>query len=230
MKTLLLFFLFAPLLLWAKPEIIKPKVKTPTSFAIVVDKQSYDRVKSSIEAYRDAIERDGLATYILVDEWENPDAIREILKKLYADKKMPLEGVALVGDVPVPMIRDAQFLTSAFKMDQKRPWQQSSIPSDRYYDDFDLQFDFLKQDSLQPLYFYYSLNPHSAMTIESDIYSGRIKPMAREGKDKYTVLDNYLRKVVRLKAQQNPLNDLTMARGHGYNSEARDAWQENSWH
>lgn len=87
MKTLLLFFLFAPLLLWAKPEIIKPKVKTPTSFAIVVDKQSYDRVKSSIEAYRDAIERDGLATYILVDEWENPDAIREILKKLYADKK-----------------------------------------------------------------------------------------------------------------------------------------------
>lgn len=45
MKTLLLFFLFAPLLLWAKPEIIKPKVKTPTSFAIVVDKQSYDRVK-----------------------------------------------------------------------------------------------------------------------------------------------------------------------------------------
>ena len=93
MKTLLLFFLFAPLLLWAKPEIIKPKVKTPTSFAIVVDKQSYDRVKSSIEAYRDAIERDGLATYILVDEWENPDAIREILKKLYADKKMPLEGL-----------------------------------------------------------------------------------------------------------------------------------------
>ena len=119
MKTLLLFFLFAPLLLWAKPEIIKPKVKTPTSFAIVVDKQSYDRVKSSIEAYRDAIERDGLATYILVDEWENPDAIREILKKLYADKKMPLEGVALVGDVPVPMIRDAQFLTSAFKMDHQ---------------------------------------------------------------------------------------------------------------
>ena len=96
MKTLLLFFLFAPLLLWAKPEIIKPKVKTPTSFAIVVDKQSYDRVKSSIEAYRDAIERDGLATYILVDEWENPDAIREILKKLYADKKMPLFHLTVI--------------------------------------------------------------------------------------------------------------------------------------
>ena len=78
---------------------------------------------------------------------------------------MPLGGVDLVGDVPVPMIRDAQFLTAAFKMDQERTWQQSSITSDRYYDDFDLQFDFLKQDSLQHLFFYYSLNPHSAMTI-----------------------------------------------------------------
>lgn len=224
MKTLLVFFLFAPVLLWAKTEIIKPTVKTSTSFAIVVDRQSYDRVKSSVEAYRDAVERDGLATYILVDEWQNPEVIREMLKELYADKKMPLEGVVLVGDIPIPMIRDAQFLTSAFKMDQRRPWHKSSIPSDRYYDDFDLKFDFLKQDSLQPLYFYYTLNPHSEMTLASEIYSGRIKPMARGGKDKYTVLDNYLKKVVRLKAQQNPLDDFTVARGHGYNSEARDAW------
>ena len=224
MKIFILLLLFAPLFLWAKPETIRPKVKTPTSFAIVVDRESYNHTQASIEAYRDAIERDGLATYILVDEWEKPEVIREILKELYTDRKMPLEGVVFVGDIPIPMIRDAQFLSSAFKMDQKRPWHQSSIPSDRYYDDFDLQFDFLKQDSLRPLYFYYSLNPHSTMYIESDIYSGRIKPAAREGKDKYTVLDNYLKKVVRLKAEQNPLNDLTVARGHGYNSESKDAW------
>ena len=30
--------------------------------------------------------------------------------------------------------------------------------------------------------------------------------------------------MVRLKAEKNPLNDLTVARGHGYNSEAREAW------
>ena len=48
--------------------------------------------------------------------------------------------------------------------------------------------------------------------------------MAREGKDKYAILERYLWKVVRLKAEKNPLNDLTVARGHGYNSEAREAW------
>ncbi len=224
MKTWICFFLCWPLWGWAKPEVIRPKTKTPTAFAIVVDRQSYEKVRPALEAYRDAIEKDGLATYILVDTWNDPAEIRACLKRLYEDRKMPLEGTVLVGDIPVPMIRDAQFLSSAFKMDQKRPWDQSSIPSDRYYDDFDLQFDFLKRDSLQPLYFYYSLNPHSVMQIRSEIYSARIKPMAREGMDRYSVLERYLRKVVRLKAERNPLNDLTMARGHGYNSEAREAW------
>lgn len=55
------------------------------------------------------------------------------------------------------MIRDAQHLCSAFKMSQKMPWQESSVPSDRYYDDFSLQFDFLKRDSTAP-YYYYSLS------------------------------------------------------------------------
>ncbi|MFR7824147.1 MAG: hypothetical protein ACLU30_13840 [Odoribacter splanchnicus] len=224
MKSLLLLLWLLPLWSWAKPEMIRPKVKTSTAFAIVVDRQSYDKVRTAVEAYRDAIEKDGLATWILVDEWESPAEIRALLKELYEDRRMPLEGTVFVGDIPVPMIRDAQFLSSAFKMDQKRPWDQSSIPSDRYYDDFGLQFDFLKQDSIQPLYFYYSLNPNSAMQIRSDIYSGRIKPMAREGKDKYAILERYLWKVVRLKAEKNPLNDLTVARGHGYNSEAREAW------
>ena len=224
MRILIILFFLLPLFSWAEPETIRPNVKTPTSFAIVVDRQSYEHAKSSIEAYRDAIEQDGLATYILIDEWQSPEVIRDLLKELHTNHQMPLEGAVFIGDIPIPMIRDAQFLTSAFKMDQKRPWHQSSIPSDRYYDDFDLQFDFLKQDSLRPLYFYYSLNPHSTMYIESDIYSGRIKPMAREGKDKYTVLNNYLKKVVRLKKQENPLDDLTVARGHGYNSESRDAW------
>ena len=224
MKALLLLLWLLPLWSWAKPEMIRPKVKTSTAFAIVVDRQSYDKVRTAVEAYRDAIEKDGLATWILIDDWESPAEIRALLKELYEDRRMPLEGTVFVGDIPVPMIRDAQFLSSAFKMDQKRPWDQSSIPSDRYYDDFGLQFDFLKQDSIQPLYFYYSLNPNSAMQIRSDIYSGRIKPMAREGKDKYAILERYLWKVVRLKAEKNPLNDLTVARGHGYNSEAREAW------
>lgn len=224
MKRLLLLLFFIPVLLWGAPLKIKPTVKTPTSFAIFVDRMSYDRTKASLEAYRDVVEKDGLATYIFADDWSSPEQIREIIKSLHADTQMPLEGVVFVGDIPIPMIRDAQFMTSAFKMDQKRDWTQSSIPSDRYYDDFELKFDFIRRDSVHPLYFYYTLNPRSRMILSSEIYSARIKPTLREGVDKYVLLDRYLKKVVRVRSVQNPLNDLTVARGHGYNSEAREAW------
>lgn len=74
-----------------------PKVKTSTAFAIVVDRQSYDKVRTAVEAYRDAIEKDGLATWILIDDWESPAEIRALLKELYEDRRMPLEGTVLSG-------------------------------------------------------------------------------------------------------------------------------------
>lgn len=101
--------------------MIRPKVKTSTAFAIVVDRQSYDKVRTAVEAYRDAIEKDGLATWILIDDWESPAEIRALLKELYEDRRMPLEGTVFVGDIPVPMIRDASFCLRLSK-DQKRPW------------------------------------------------------------------------------------------------------------
>lgn len=66
-------------------------------FAIVVDRQSYDKVRTAVEAYRDAIEKDGLATWILIDDWESPAEIRALLKELYEDRRMPLEGTVLSG-------------------------------------------------------------------------------------------------------------------------------------
>ncbi len=212
------------MLLWAKPKTLKPQVKTPTSFAIVVDEVTYAKVQAAIESYRSVIEKDGLGTYILVDDWQNPQLIREMLEKLHNDRKMPLEGAVFMGDIPIPMVRDAQFMTSAFKMDQNAEWEDSSVPSDRYYDDFDLRFNYLKQDSINPLFHYVSLAPESDMSICSDIYTGRIKPMARDGKDKYAILERYLQKVVRVKSEENPLDDVCLARGHGYNSQSRDAW------
>ena len=104
MKALLLLLWLLPLWSWAKPEMIRPKVKTSTAFAIVVDRQSYDKVRTAVEAYRDAIEKDGLATWILIDDWESPAEIRALLKELYEDRRMPLEGTVFVGDIPVPMI------------------------------------------------------------------------------------------------------------------------------
>ena len=84
---------------------------------------------------------DGKRGLLLIDRWGVPDSLRAALKQLYINEM--LEGAVLVGDIPIPMIRDAQHLSSAFKMDQRRAWQSSSVPSDRYYDDFDLEFRFL---------------------------------------------------------------------------------------
>ena len=68
-----------------------------------------------------------------------------------------------------------QHMTSAFKMDEKNnDWRDSSVPSDRFYDDFDLQFDFLKQDSVANNFFYYKLAIKSPQQIRCDIYSARV--------------------------------------------------------
>lgn len=206
--------------------IIRPSVKTPTSFAIIIDRQSYNKAKTAVEAYRNSIEADHLGTYIAIDDWQKPEDIRQLLQKWHADKQQPLEGAVFVGDIPIPMIRDAQYLTSAFKMNQGNDWKVSSVPSDRFYDDFGLRFSFLKQDKEKPLYFYYSLTADSKPYLSPDIYSGRIKPLELKGHDKYKMLADYLNKVARLKRQEahNVLDNLTMARGHSYNSEDPLAW------
>ncbi len=225
-QRLLIIMLCAFTITASAQRIIKPKVKAPTSFAIIIDPKSYDKVSAAVNDYKESIEADGLATYLLVDDWKNPEAIKEQLKRLYADKKSPLEGCVFVGDIPIPMIRDAQHLTSAFKMNQTRDWKESSVASDRFYDDFDLTFDFLKQDTDLPLYFYYSLRPDSRHQLSPDIYSGRIKPVEVAGTDKYILLEKYLQKVVREKKENsgNILDHLSMGRGHGYNSQDRGAW------
>ena len=204
--------------------IVKPSVKTKTTFAIVTDTKSYEEAKNEIDAYRASVEQEGLGTYLVIDDWKTPQPIREVLIKLHADKKAPLEGCVLVGDIPVPMVRDAQHLCSAFKMNQTMAWQRSSVPSDRYYDDFGLKFDYIKQDSLKPDYHYLSLRADGNQYLSPDIYSGRIRPLRAEGMDKYQLLRDYLKKVVAEKQKSNILDQLTMARGHGYNSEDPLAW------
>ena len=206
--------------------IIKPSINSKTSFAIVVDQASYEHAETEIMEYRASVEADGLGTYLLVDAWKNPAQIREHLLQLHRAKKAPLEGCVFVGDIPVPMIRDAHHLCSAFKMAPSNPWQRSSVPSDRYYDDFDLTLDYLKQDEEKPLLHYFSLSPDSKQYLSPDIYSARIKPTVWGDKDKYQLLKDYLKKVVKEKRENanNVIDKLSMARGHGYNSEDLLAW------
>jgi len=205
-------------------SIQTPELKSQTAFAIIVDQNTYHQAKTEIDAYRKTIEKDGLGTYIVSHQWNNPEEIRGVLKDLYA-KKQSLEGAVFIGDIPVPMIRDAQYLTSAFKMNQNIRWDKSSVPSDRYYDDFDLQFDFIKQDTAESRknYFYYTLNASSPQFLQLDIYSARIKPPVEKGEDPIPKIKAYLKKVVQQKAKPTPLKDMIASTGHGYNSNSVNA-------
>lgn len=212
--VLLIAVCLQALSLAAAPRIIRPGVKSATTFAIFIDSRSYDAAAAEVDAYRAAVERDGLGTYLLIDTWQNPESVRSEIVRM-TEARPPLEGVVFIGDIPVAMIRDAQHLTSAFKSSQDRDWKDSSVPSDRYYDDPELQFEFIRRDADEPLYFYYSLTPESRQHIASPIYSARIKPPKREGTDSDELLRTYLRKVVKAHEEQNVLDNLFVFRGHG---------------
>ena len=210
-------------LLFLPPMVQAAKVGT--GYAIVIDQESYLKARDEVDAYAAAVERQGLKTTLIIDRWQHPDSIREALHQLYLSKTCPLEGAVLIGDIPVPMLRNAQHLSTAFKMDQERyAWNRSSIPSDRFYDDFDLQFRYLKQDSLHHLYHYYSLKPESPQYLTPDIYTGRIKPSA--GKDQYEKLRAYLRKVTAYREHPEVAGQVLYFTGHGYNSESRRSWMD----
>lgn len=198
-----------------------PSFAANRGFAIVIDADSYSHAAEEVDAYARSIEQDGLKPIIIKDTSGNPDNIRKQLVKLYKDKKNPIEGAVFIGDIPIPMIRDAQHLTSAFKMNQELyPWDESSVPSDRFYDDFDLKFDYLKQDSANALYHYYSLRADSPQYLSPEIYSGRIKPVVDGSGNKYDLLKRYLAKIVRLRQENNIIDQLLFFSGHGYVSES----------
>ena len=137
---LILFLLVSNVALQAKIKIIQPIQQHSSSFAIIVDDVTYDKISDAINTYRDAVENDGLSTFILADKWKNPEEIKAEIIKLY-NGKPKLEGVVFIGDIPIPMIRNAQHMTSAFKLDEEKyPYFESSIASDCFYDDFDLKF------------------------------------------------------------------------------------------
>jgi len=211
-------------LLGAAPRIIEPRTRQATALAIVIDSVTYAKTSTAVEAYRQAVETDELATYIVVDQWRRPEEIKAVLIRL-TERQPIIEGAVFIGDIPVPMLRDAQHLTTAFKMDQERyPFERSSVPSDRFYDDFDLRFDFIRQDTANTLLFYYTLRADSPQKINREIYSGRIKPPVDDS-TKYQRIATYLQRIALQKRQPEILNEIFTFQGHGYHSEALDAWE-----
>lgn len=208
-----------------KDTLIPDSGKTP-GILIFIDDKTYGFVQAELEAYLNALRHDGMAPRLYVKAWETPGEIRDSIAQMV--KTFPeTEGAVFIGDIPIPMIRDGQHLTSAFKMDPVRfkDLQRSSIASDRYYDDLDLTFDFIRRDTIDTRLFYYSLRADSPQRIEKDIYSGRIIS-PRQSEQKYKDIAAYLKKTAAAKYETNPLDHAFTFAGHGYHSESLSAWED----
>ena len=190
-----------------------------TTFAVVVDEKTYEKIPQQVDAYVAATGNSYRKGVLVVDKWFNPDSIKAHLFNMYRTQN--LEGAVFIGDIPIPMLRDAQHFTTAFKMNQKMNIKDSSVPSDRFYDDFDLEFKFIKQDEDKKLFFYYSLLPGGAQELCCDIYTARIK--APEGENKYELIAAYLKKAVAAHQNKMGMDKILHFGGHGYNSESMNA-------
>lgn len=192
--------------------------KQQTSIAIVIDTESYKAVKTEINEYKKVLEQEGLKTYLLVKDYAIPDSLKKELIRLH-NTKTPIEGAVFIGNIPIAMISDAQHMTSAFKMNQKYfGLETASVPSDRFYDDFDLKFNYIKQDSTNSALHYYSLRYDSPQKINCNIYTGRIKPP--KSKNSTLLLKQYLQKIVKQHKQKNYADNILFFAGHGYISES----------
>ena len=210
----------ASLVLMAGSNAMMAKAtKKVSTVAVVVDEVTYGKIKDAVDKYVEAISLPDRKGVLVVDKWHNPDGIRAELKKMY-DKDC-LEGAVFVGNIPIPMVRDAQHFATAFKRSQKEDWFISSIPTDRFYDDFDLKFDYIKQDSAKTNLHYYSLRADSPQEINSDIYSARIK--APIDGNEHKAIEAFLLKAVEAHKNPEKMNKVFHFGGHGYNSESLQA-------
>lgn len=208
---------------FARLEVKKPTQEHATSFAIIIDKETYDYAEEAVDAYRNAIENDGLSVYVLISQWKTPDDIKAEILKLYQQPR-PLEGIVLIGDIPIPMLRNAEHMTSSFKFEEpSTSYFYSSVPSDRFYDDFHLKFKYIKQDNDNPLCHYYELLPESPQKVDKNIYSARIKAPVNDD-SKYDMIKRYLERVVEQKKQQNVVDNMFVYTGYKYYSQSLNAW------
>lgn len=207
-------------------KIEKCGIKSKTSFAVFTDSRTLSECSQEFHEYKKVLEEEGLGTWIVSADWSSPEQVKEQILSLYG-KKPRLEGVVFAGEIPIVKVREAQHLTTAFKMNEKTwPMAESSVASDRFYDDFSLSFDFICRDTVQTDVFYYRLSEKGAQHLNPDIYSARMTvPGAMQG-DRYEILRNYLRKVVKAHREQNPLDCLTYFAGSGYNSDCLTIWRQ----
>lgn len=210
----------------SKVNVVKCSPKAATAFAIFVDNQTYSACKEEINAYRDVLQSEGLGTYIISSDWERPEDVKAQITAL-SKRRPALEGMVFIGDIPIARIRRAQFMTTAFKMNENTfPMVESAVTSDRYYDAPDLNFEFIQRDSSNARQFYYNLTAKGSVKLQSKYYSARIMVPETFPGDKMEVMKRYLKRVVAAHKESNPLDNMTFFAGHGYNSDCLTAWRQ----
>jgi len=113
-----LILALAALMLTSLPAATKGLTKSRTTkVAVVTDQKTYEAIGDDLDAFTASMSFIGKEGILIIDKWQHPDSLRTVLKHYYTLHN--LEGAVLVGEIPIPMIRDAQHLTTAFKMDQK---------------------------------------------------------------------------------------------------------------
>lgn len=226
-KVILLFgFIHLMALSIAQPVVERPGATFPTALIVVIDKETYRHTKSEVLAYKKMLEdKEQLSVFVVSDDWKSPDAVAAEIRKLAKQKPAP-EGVVLIGNIPVVMVRNGQHTTTAFKMHETGfPIQQSSVASDRFYDDFDLKFRFLHVDDSIKNWFYYEMDEYGPQHIQSDIYSSRIMSH-KAGDAAYEDIRLFLRKAVDARRTRGPLRQMTAFTGSAYNSESMTSWMD----
>lgn len=211
---------------FAQVKIEKPTLQsTHKAFAIFIDQHTYSETQDAVKAYKDVVEKDGLPTYIISGNFKTPDDVKKQIIKLYKTKQS-LQGMVFIGEIPIAMLRNAQHLTTAFKMNEdKFSIKESSVPSDRFYDDVNLRFTYLKQDPQEALYHYYKLREDSPQVLNPSLYSARIRYPKAGGTNAYKAINEYLYKVARTR-RDNILDHFVAFTGAAYNSECLVAWKD----
>lgn len=212
-------------------KVLKPKVKGHSAFIIFTDSKTFENCGKEILDYKNVLETENLATYVVYDNWTNPEPVKEQIAKIAAKSKVPVEGMVFVGNIPIVRVRGGQHMTTAFKMDEVAyPMTESSVTSDRFYDTPSLKFRFITRDSVNSNHFYYWLTDEGAQRVAPAYYSARIlvpKQLVKDtGKDEYTLMRSYLTKVVNAHKEQNQLDKYIYFAGNGYNSDCLTQWRQ----
>lgn len=213
-------------LLHGAVDIFYPNGKFDSRFLIVVDRKSYEEATIEVMAYKRVLEEEGLGAVVMVGEWATPERLKRDIIKIYNGRPV-LEGAVFIGDIPIVRIRNFQHATTAFKMNEKSfPMEESSVTSDRFYDDLNLEFHFIGVDENNPRHFYYKLKESSPQVIRSSFYSARILPPSNMGVERYELLRRYLRKVITAHQKENYADNIKIFNGHGYNFDCLTVWRE----